>query len=527
MPLAVMAQQSSFDKFKQQQQDKFNTFKKDKQAEYDEFRRKQNEEYAEFMRRAWKQFDPHKPDMPIQEKEVPPVIYNEPQPDDKTKPQPDDKTKPQPDDKSSKPIKAPTPAPLEPDDNPIAVKPKVAVLPKPTPAPKPIAPVKPKEEIKSKRESISYYGSLMSMAFPIDDNLKLRKLEENAIADCWKVLSDSKYDIAIKTAMDMRKANSLCDWAFMDCLRLITEKHYGNTNEAVLMQAFVLSQAGYCLRLAMDDNRLYMLVSSKFNIFALSYFTVDNIRFYNITRALQNAANGKVNINKSDDAPLPLHICESKYGKEQSLSLQMAQMPKFGEEPTPKRTLSSKKGVTAAVSVNKNLIDFLNIYPQSYFDNNFTTRWAAYANTPLPANVRNALYPTLKKTIEGMPEKDAVDILLNWVQTAFTYGYDDKIWGGDRAFFAIETLHYPYSDCEDRAILFSRLVRDLVGLDVVLLYYPGHLATAVGFNDNVKGDYLTYSNKKYVVCDPTFLGAGVGRTMTGMNNKEAQVIVLK
>lgn len=101
------------------------------------------------------------------------------------------------------------------------------------------------------------------------------------------------------------------------------------------------------------------------------------------------------------------------------------------------------------------------------------------------------------------------------------------ICGGDRAFFAQETLYYPYSDCEDRAILFSRLVRDLVGLDVVLLYYPGHLATAVAFNENVTGDYLVYNNRKYIVCDPTFINAGVGRTMPDMNNQQAQIIALK
>ena len=54
------------------------------------------------------------------------------------------------------------------------------------------------------------------------------------------------------------------------------------------------------------------------------------------------------------------------------------------------------------------------------------------------------LYPSLKKTITGMSERDAVGIILNWVQTAFEYEYDDKVWGGDRAFFAQETLYYPY-----------------------------------------------------------------------------------
>lgn len=173
------------------------------------------------------------------------------------------------------------------------------------------------------------------------------------------------------------------------------------------------------------------------------------------------------------------------------------------------------------------MIDFFNTYPQACFGGDQTTRWAAYANTPMEKSVKDMLYPPLKKTITGMNERDAVGILLNWVQTAFEYGYDDQIWGGDRAFFAQETLYYPYCDCEDRAILFSRLVRDLLGLDVVLLHYPGHLATAVAFNEDVNGDYLSYKNHKYVVCDPTFINAGVGRTMPGHSNKEAQVIALK
>lgn len=119
-----------------------------------------------------------------------------------------------------------------------------------------------------------------------------------------------------------------------------------------------------------------------------------------------------------------------------------------------------------------------------------------------------------------------VERLLNFVQTAFVYEYDDKVWGYDRAFFTEETLYYPYCDCEDRSILFSRLVRDLVGLDVILVFYPGHLATAVCFDDEVNGDYIMVGNRKYVVCDPTYIGAPVGATMPGMDNKAAHAIVL-
>jgi hypothetical protein len=261
----------------------------------------------------------------------------------------------------------------------------------------------------------------------------------------------------------------------------------------------------------MDETNLYMLVASQYDIFNKRYYVLDGTKFYNV-----NA-----------DKRVQMQITKANYGKEKSLSLQIKQLPQIGSDPTPKRTLTSKKGVTSSVCVNKNMIDFFNVYPQACISGSPSTRWAAYANTPMEKSVKDMLYPPLKKTINGMSEKEAVGIILNWVQTAFDYGYDDKIWGGDRAFFAQETLYYPYSDCEDRAILFSRLIRDLVGLDVVLLYYPGHLAAAVAFNDDVNGDYLTYKSRKFVVCDPTYINAGVGRTMPGMNNQEAQVIALK
>ena len=118
-------------------------------------------------------------------------------------------------------------------------------------------------------------------------------------------------------------------------------------------------------------------------------------------------------------------------------------------------------------------------------------------------------------------------MLLNYVQTGFEYEYDDKVWGHDRAFFAEETLYYPYCDCEDRAILYSRLVRDLLGLDVVLVYYPGHMCTAVNFPDGAHGDYVVLDGKPFTISDPTYIGAPIGATMPGMDNKRAKVILLK
>jgi hypothetical protein len=75
--------------------------------------------------------------------------------------------------------------------------------------------------------------------------------------------------------------------------------------------------------------------------------------------------------------------------------------------------------------------------------------------------------------------------------------------------------------------LFTRLVRDLLGLDCILIYYPGHLASAVEFKQgDVAGDYILLNGRKYIVADATYINAPVGRTMPDMDNKTAKVILL-
>ena len=70
-------------------------------------------------------------------------------------------------------------------------------------------------------------------------------------------------------------------------------------------------------------------------------------------------------------------------------------------------------------------------------------------------------------------------------------------------------------------------MRDLLGLKVLLVYYPGHLATAVNFPSQVAGDYISLRGEKYVICDPTYIGASVGATMPDMDNAAAKVILLE
>ena len=57
--------------------------------------------------------------------------------------------------------------------------------------------------------------------------------------------------------------------------------------------------------------------------------------------------------------------------------------------------------------------------------------------------------------------------------------------------------------------------------------YPGHLAAAVHFNEDIPGDYFIVNGKRYLVCDPTYINAPIGWTMPGMNNQTAKVFLME
>ena len=215
---------------------------------------------------------------------------------------------------------------------------------------------------------------------------------------------------------------------------------------------------------------------------------------------------------------------------------------KLAYKATKPRTIKSRwnPDFIFTFQMNKNLVDYYGDVPSVSYNKNFMTRWATLANYPLEQQLKDSLVMPMKKKIEGLSQKDAVQQILWWThggvdlerenpsQDTFLYAYDEDVWGYDRAFCAEETLYYPYCDSEDRAILFSRLVRDVVGLDVALVYYPGHLATAVCFTEeSVKGDFLMVDHRRFIICDPTYIGSNVGETMPGMNNEETTVIMIK
>ena len=139
--------------------------------------------------------------------------------------------------------------------------------------------------------------------------------------------------------------------------------------------------------------------------------------------------------------------------------------------------------------------------------------------------LENSLKVSFEPLIKGKSQSEALDIILNFVQNAFKYQVDNKQFNREKVMFPSETIFYPYSDCEDRAILFSYIVKILLGMDVVGVKYPNHMATAVKIQEKIKGEYILNGKKAYIVADPTYINARIGMSMPKFIGSKSYEIV--
>ena len=478
-------------------EERFRAFQQSAHVNYQSFRAKANQQYADFMRLAWEDHFANSPIPVPEEVVVPPVVY------DDEKLQKDEELVKQ-DEKNNDEINHDV------KGNEVIVE-VVITPPLPQPQPEPIAEPEPIPHSDEYTCIFDYFNTTCSVRVPLQ-LLRLSAATNEDFAQGWEILSNGEYEATLADCLRLRDELSLCDWGYLLMLSEFSKNAYlADNNEATLLCAWLYCQSGYQMRLALDGARLNLLYASQHTIYRKSYFNLEGQKYYPLKAASKS-----------------LQICTVAFEKEQALSLHVVDYPRLQTDYSDIRLLQSKKydDIQVSVKTNRNLLSFYETYPSNELNNNALTRWAMYANTPLTEEVRNMMYPALYSHLKGCDYRVAVEKVLNFVQTAFVYEYDDKVWGGDRAFFAEETLFYPYADCEDRSILFSRLVRDLLRLPVLLVYYPGHVATAVAFPTEESGDYIMVDGVRYTVCDPTYIGAPVGDTMPGMDNKTAQVMLL-
>ena len=472
----------NFKKFKQEQETYLNKMRK----EFQDYVDKRDKEFSDFLKGNWKQY---KVEAPEKQPQLPkPVVLP--------------KYTPPP---------TPVPVPARDESKPIPLKQGGAVVlttPKPTVVP--IPPVRrPVEPIVSGVPSnFSFYGVPVNLNF--DPAFQINVGSENnqaAIASYWEKASATKYSSLVEQLLDKKDELNLNDYAYYLFIKKFAGNLYpGNESGESLATWFLMLRSGYGMRLATEANKIILLMPSKNTIYGISYLTENGTFFYIMTKTDGNHLNTYDKDYAGANMPVDLNILSPM---------------NLGRKAATRNVKFDYIGQTyqVMVSYDQGLVNLFKDYPNA--------EMSVFFNAAVSLQAKESITTSLQPMISGMKELDAVNFLLAFVQKGFAYKTDPEQFGREKFFFAEEVFYYPFCDCEDRSVLFSYLVRELLGLNVVGLEYPEHIATAVGFTSKVSGDYINYNQNQYVVSDPTYIGASVGMTMPNFKNVSPTVIPMK
>jgi hypothetical protein len=469
-----------------QENEEFEKWLKKEEEKLQQFKDERDREFTEFLKREWQQvraFQGLVPDETPKPLKMP--VYQPP-----TKPVRDT---------ASVPVRLKELPPV-PEEQPLAEQSVRA-----SPAPEPMASYRTRE--------VRFFERPVALVIEREPNVQLlRTVNKESISQFWSALSRWNYEPTLKDAQRQRAEMRLNDWGYAQLLYELGKAMFNHShNEAVLFTWFMLVKSGFDARVGYREDTVYLLVPSNNSLYHVAYFCLgdEKRRFY----AVQ--LNPRIEPVKST-----LSTYDGAYpGAVQALDFSVQAPPVLKSETAARTLRFAYDGVeyTIEVKLSKDAVNFFERYPQ--------TNYEVYFAAPPSHEARASLLAQLKSLVQGRTERDAVNMILRFVQTAFAYRTDPEQFGREKPLFPDETLYYPYSDCEDRSILFAYLVRSLFGLEVVGLDYPGHIATAVLFSTEVAGDAVVVQGRRYVICDPTYINADVGVCMPQF--KDVKPIVMR
>ncbi|MDD5157197.1 hypothetical protein [Sulfurimonas sp.] len=350
------------------------------------------------------------------------------------------------------------------------------------------------EAIKQKDITIEFYGS--TLGFNVSKELKKASFypqNQQGISNFFSAAASSEHQDLVSDVIRTSKEMNLNDWGIYLLVVKLSNAIHKDQDDAKLLSWFLFNKLGFAVKVGFAEKHVVVMHYSKKIIYSTPSYNFGGKKYY----VVDNYAKGSVG---------KLYSYEQDYpGSTKPLNLSLDSLPKF-EQKLESKTLSfsqAGKEYKVPYNYNKNLIDFMATYPQADYDTFF--------NAPVDTATYKALVPALKKYIDGKQASDAMNFVLSFVQKSFVYEQDDQQFGREKVMFAQETLFFSKSDCEDRAILYSYLMKELFNVSIVGVKYDDHMATAIYVP--LDGDKVNVEAKQFVVADPTYINANIGMSM--------------
>lgn len=351
---------------------------------------------------------------------------------------------------------------------------------------------------------IDFYGEKIQMQ-KATKIVSMNIASSNDVASYWKLLKKSDLKEVTQAFATQSRKMGLSDWASA----MLVEKYINavmpnaSKNEKVIATQYVLANCGYNIRLGMNKTTVAMLVPYIEHVYEKSFIFIDSKRYYLYPDVESDG------VFRSCELPK-----DAELGKD--VELRFAGKAQIGDETKPFNFQGA--GLTLTGEVNTGIMPLLDEYPMIDIP--------TVASSVVNKKTRDQVVEQIKAQVQGMDEQQAANKILHFIQYSFKYATDDQQFNREKYFYFEETLYYPKNDCEDRAIFYAYLIHEILGLDVHLIQFPGHECTAVAFSKPIENaTSYEYKGKTYYICDPTYIGANIGRCMPAYKNENPQIEV--
>lgn len=352
------------------------------------------------------------------------------------------------------------------------------------------------------RRRINFYGIDYFVNDGLANAITMSGVNEKVITSALESLYSSNYTPLLTDLRNLRANDLGNDWALYLIVKQIAESFVGR-DESVVMRQFLLNMLGMRARVARvaETNRLTLMIAPSVPLYGCLYITEGGTRFYDVEAT----------------KPFTFYMCSKEApDAKKKIDMSMAGMPRMAQNRKAATRTAPRYATSVSTSVPLQRMEFYSHIPQCDY--------SVYATAQVDPEFSSPLLLSLRKAIEGKDEKTAANILLDFCQNGFEYATDPEQFGYEKPFFVEELFHYPKCDCEDRSMLYRYLVKSLLNLDVVLVDYPNHIATAVKFNGDYTGDHIVVNGQRYLICDPTYMGASAGMAMPQFKSVAANVL---
>jgi hypothetical protein len=299
------------------------------------------------------------------------------------------------------------------------------------------------------------------------------------------------------------------DWLKFKLAVALVKKLWKGQDAQSFAAAALVRAMGYNADLVLMNKRLYLAVQLSRKIYFGAIFTQESGEIFGI----YDVECGEF-LKKLPSPSLEFFDATQTFGAHAAaLNLDIEGFPTLPEKIASRKIkwTFQQKPYTLELALNKNLVDYLEGFPQMEVD------W--YFNRPLTSAVQAQIVEPLQAIIRKnkWSGRDAVNFLLQFCLDGFKYKDDAKTTRGEHCNFVEETLLSDYCDCEDRAVLLSAIVQGVLGYDVVGLQLPNHISAAVHLNHEPPSAEPAQAQQRYDVdgkvflsCDPSLMNSEIG-----------------